>query len=201
MSTTTFHETQHPRSTDGTFAEKPQTAPEAVLPPAASVHPDNVAARSTHRRERHDELSAEGALASSYDNVHLMDFEDEFGEEPDEATMFSGIETIGAGWDPEEDYFSEDIARERSLAVGELSRRIAQGQDGELRDATKLNPGDRIDLARLSEDAYDDNAEFPPAPDYATVITRDTAAGEVFLHTDGGLAVLPEGVLIPVVES
>lgn len=175
--------------------EAPVWIRDAVTPSLAveSLHPDASTSIAQWRKGRHDRLVAEGAIATSYDNEYIFEFEDEYpsNTSQDAADALSDL----ARHEEDGRIYDED---ERIDAAAELSRRAAVGVGGVLTDLRQLKVGDKVALSHL---VHSDDREDGLYDTLLTVARPDTtgADGDVYIGLeDGGLLCLPIGARVPV---
>ncbi|SDH35828.1 hypothetical protein [Microbacterium sp. 77mftsu3.1] len=168
-----------------TLDEAPAWLRDAVLP---SLVDWDARARETDtwKKDRHDEMTAAGAFATTWDNEYITDFEHTFPSNMplDAAAGLFDMEELPDG-DP-------SFETERELAAAELSRRAAHGMGGILTDIRELRAGDQISLAHLSEHIDFDTAELH------TVTATDTWGDIAKVQLEGGRYVhFPTGARVP----
>jgi len=165
---------------------------DAVLPSLVD-HGSTGTENAVWRRARHDQLMAQGAFATAYDNDYIAAFE------ADHPTALP----TDAAWAlmdlPELDEHIDDDP-EREAAAAELSRRAAAGVGGLLADARELRAGDQVSLTHLREHLPSRHEWAADQHMTVTGVTGSGTDGQIAVAFDGGLTLyLPAGSRLPAV--
>lgn len=179
------------RRDDGRFGMQVNTFPEVRLNPP--LHPDESLRRLNDHKARHEVLTAAGAFATPYDNVHVMDFEDEHPH-PTHDDIVEQLFDLPFRTDEYGEPLYDDEEREKAAA--EFSRRAAAGLGGVLTRADDLRRGDVVTVDHLG-----DHVRTPGEhPQHAVVVSPDSSnveGGLLIRLDDDSILSVPYGTVLP----